>query len=629
MIRTTSLMAGILAVAAQAQGVNTALLGTFNNYGPFNDVWGYVAPNGDEYALLGARTGTVVLDVSNPSNPIDRGFFAFGNSTWRDIRTYGTYAYVVTEDRAGFQILDLSNPNSPVSLGAFGTGITNNAHNVCIDEGTGLLYLVGTNVGTPVWDLNTNPANPTYLGSAQGSGNSLYFHDLCVENGFGYGSMIYNGDLRIWDMSTFPPTTLSDSPTPGNFTHNAWPNAAGTLCVTTDEVNGGVIRIFDISNKSNPVPLSTFTPNTNSIPHNAFIVGDKVHVSWYTEGYRCIDISDPNNPVEVASYDTWSGSSGGFNGCWGVYPFLPSGNILASDVSTGLYVLRPGNASFTKFGQGCLGSATAACPELNPGGGSLTGSTRDNEYCYQVESQGAIAVSSFDIFTQSTGGNVVAPAHIYADTGNGPASTPLATTSVSIGPGAQFYTATFSSPVNVSGTFYIGLDSSAQNVVISTLQSGAQGTGFFRDLVNGPTNWNQSGLVSRPSYVVACTSSSTVTPVLSNAGLPILNSSYDVTLANALPNRFAIMVSGFSDTTYNGGPLPLALPGAPGCDLLVSADVLDLYVTTASGTSSATFNIPASPANVGVSLYHQWAVLDDINLLGIVVSEAGRATIDQ
>ncbi|HEB51799.1 MAG TPA: choice-of-anchor B family protein, partial [bacterium] len=392
-ISKSLLFAGVLAGSVAAQGVNCALLGTFSNHGPFNDVWGYTAPNGDEYALLLTTTGTVVVDVTNPATPIERGWFPWSSSTWRDCRTYGHYAYVVTEATSGFQIIDLSNPNAPTQVGFFGTSVTTHAHNVCIDEGAGRLYLVGTNVGTPVWDLTSNPANPTYLGIAFGSGSSNYYHDLSVENGYFYGAMIYNGDLRIADVSTFPPTVLSDTPTPGSFTHNAWPNAAGTLCVTTDEVAGGMIKLFDITNKSNPIPLGQFTPNPVSTPHNAFIVGDKVHCSWYTEGYRCIDISDPNNPVEVASYDTWPGSSGGYNGCWGCYPFLPSGNILVSDRSTGLYIVRPSQASFTKFGQGCPGTATAGCPELNPSGGTLTNTTNSYEYCFQVQTASPIQVS--------------------------------------------------------------------------------------------------------------------------------------------------------------------------------------------------------------------------------------------
>ena len=622
--RPSILLAALLAAPLGAQGVNCALLGTFNNHGPFNDVWGYTAPNGDEYALLGSTTGTVVIDITNPSTPIERGWFPWGSSTWRDIRTYGTYAYVVTEATAGFQVIDLSNPNSPTVAGVFGNSITTNAHNVCIDVAAAKLYLVGTNVGVPVWDLSANPANPTYLGQASTTG----FHDLCVENGYAYASHIGGGVLRIMDASTpLPYSVLSNTPTPNTFTHNAWPNAAGDLIVTTDERAGGVIKLFDITNKSNPIGLGQFTPNPASIPHNAFIVGDLCHVSWYTEGYRCIDISDPSNPVEIASYDTWPGTSGGFNGCWGCYPFLPSGNILASDRSTGLYIVRPGAATFTTYGQGCPGSATAPCPELNPSGGPQASDLRDNEYCYQVLSSGPLTISGFDFWTRSTGGTVTVPAHIYPGANPGP--TPLASTTITIGPNSAFYTATFSSPVNVNGSFCIGVDSSAQTVYINSLTSGASGIGFYRDLINGPSAWTQSGLTDFPSWRIHCTGSgSTLTPAIGNLGVPSLNTTYNVTLEDAIPVTLAVCVSGMSDTVYSGGPLPVQLPGAPGCNLYASPDLLQLFVTSAAGTASAPFTIPASPANIGVSFFHQWAVVDNVNTLGIVVSDAGQATID-
>jgi hypothetical protein len=35
--------------------------------------------------------------------------------------------------------------------------------------------------------------------------------------------------------------------------------------------------------------------------------------------------------VQVAYYDSYSGSGNGFDGCWGTYPFLTSGNIISSD----------------------------------------------------------------------------------------------------------------------------------------------------------------------------------------------------------------------------------------------------------------------------------------------------------
>ena len=330
-----------------AQGVNCQLLGSINQYAAaqYNDVWGYAAPNGKEYAFVGTTIGTSVVDVSIPSAPVERAFIPGPTSTWRDIRTYSTYAYVVTEGGGGFQVIDMTNPDAPFLARTVGAADFGNCHNICVDLGTGRIYCVGTNNGTPVYDAAANPANPPLIGNLlprnATNPNSTYFHDICVENGFAYGAMIYNGVLRVMDLTALPAPILSNSGTPGVFTHNCWPNAAGTVCVTTDEVSGGVIKFFDITNKSAPIARGQFTPNPGSIPHNAFIVGNLCHVSWYTEGYRCIDISNPSNPVEVASYDTWPGASGGFNGAWGVYPFLPSGNILVNDISTGLYIVRP------------------------------------------------------------------------------------------------------------------------------------------------------------------------------------------------------------------------------------------------------------------------------------------------
>ena len=618
-----ALLSAALAAPLSAQGVNCQLLGQFNNHGPFNDVWGYAGPNGTEWALLGSTTGTVVVNVTNPANPIETGWFPFGSSTWRDIRTYGNYAYVVTESTAGCQVINLANPNNPQLVGTFGTQISGNAHNVCVDLGTGLLYLVGSNAGTPVFDLNVSPTNPPFIGTI----TSNYNHDLCVENGYAYASQISSGVLRILDANTaFPYNSLSTTTTPGAFTHNAWPNAAGTICVTTDENTGGVVKFYDITNKSNPIPLGQFTPNPGSIPHNAFIVGDRCHVSWYTEGYRCIDISDPNNPVEIASYDTWPGNSGGFNGAWGVYPFLPSGNILVSDRSTGLYIVRPSNASFTTFGQGCPGSVQLPCPELNPNGGNLSGATRDNEYCYRVNNTGPLQVTGFDLWTQATGGTVTRPAHLYADIGGIPAPNPVASTTMVIGPAQNFYTATFSPPVTMNGDFYIGMDSSSQDVVISTLTNGSNGTGFWRDAAT--PNWTQSNLVQRPSWRVACNNFGSAIPDLGVSGSPIVGTTYNVLLTNGAPTVPAFIISGLSNTISNGTPLPYALPDAPGCNLLVSPDATRLLFTNSAGQASAATAIPNSPGLAGVTLYHQWALLENVNLLGIVVSNGGRAITD-
>ncbi|MEC8651068.1 MAG: S8 family serine peptidase, partial [Planctomycetota bacterium] len=285
-------------------------------------------------------------------------------------------------------------------------------------------------------------------------------------------------------------------------------------------------------------------------------------------------------------------------------------------------------ASFSGFGQGCAGSVNipATCPEMNPNGGTLEGDLRDNEYCYRASTSSPIDIVSFDIYTQTTtGGNLTRPAHIYPDAGGVPGATPIASTTIVVGPTAQFYTATFSSPVPVNGTFYIGLDSSSNNVIISSLTAGTSGVGFYRDQVNGPQAWTQSGLVDRPSYRVNCTGAGTfLTPAIGNNGLPQLGASYSVTLADAAPNSVAVLASGLSNTTWSGGSLPAPLPGAPGCNLLVDPLVLRSASTSGSGLG---FTVPNNVALEGVEVFHQWAVLDAVNPAGIVLSNAARARI--
>ncbi len=71
----------------------------------------------------------------------------------------------------------------------------------------------------------------------------------------------------------------------------------------------------------------------------------------------------------------------------------------------------------------------------------------------------------------------------------------------------------------------------------------------------------------------------------------------------------------------------VAIIGAPGCDVQASPDATLLTVTSAGGTASLSTSIPNSASFVGLPLYHQWAVLDAVNALGMVVSDAGKATV--
>jgi hypothetical protein len=63
-------------------------------------------------------------------------------------------------------------------------------------------------------------------------------------------------------------------------------------------------------------------------------------MSNYSRGLTILDISDPANPTPAGRFDTYPSSDAtGFPGAWGAYPFLPSGNVLISDIDSGFYIV--------------------------------------------------------------------------------------------------------------------------------------------------------------------------------------------------------------------------------------------------------------------------------------------------
>ena len=289
--------------------------------------------------------------------------------------------------------------------------------------------------------------------------------------------------------------------------------------------------------------------------------------------------------------------------------------------------------AFAVFGQACESSTPLpppSCPQFNQSGGTLSGTLRDNDYCYTVNNTQSYAVVSFEIFSgTTTGGNVTCPASIYLDDNGTPEATPVATTTIVVGSQPGFYTATFSQPVPVSGRYYLGFNTSSNNVFLNTLNSGASGTAFWRDPANGVPNWTQSGLIQRPSWRVTCQNiGNFVTPAMGVVGTPQLGATYQPRLASAPPSSIATLVSGLSDQTSQGVPLPITLPGAPTCSLQVSADVLEATITNAAGVALRPVGVPNQPTLLGLEVYHQWFVFDQAaNALGLVASDAGRALI--
>ncbi|MEE8150069.1 MAG: hypothetical protein V3T75_06405, partial [candidate division Zixibacteria bacterium] len=76
-----------------------------------------------------------------------------------------------------------------------------------------------------------------------------------------------------------------------------------------------------------------------STAHNCYVKGDKLLIAHYSQGVRIWNIANPTAPFEEGHFDT-SPAFSGFSGAWSVYPYLPSGKILVSDMQSGLFVFE-------------------------------------------------------------------------------------------------------------------------------------------------------------------------------------------------------------------------------------------------------------------------------------------------
>ncbi|MGC6525560.1 MAG: choice-of-anchor B family protein [Flavobacteriaceae bacterium] len=336
-----------------------------------NDSWGWTDPtDGKEYAIVGLSSHTAFVDISSPNNLKLIGILptATVNSIWRDIKVYQNHAFIVSEaNNHGMQVFDLTRlrnvQNPPVEFNAdthfsdFGS-----AHNIVINEDSGYAYVVGTNRNGPYngGPLFINIQNPTAPVSEGGFGNGGYSHDAQVVTYNGpdtdyTGKEILIGsnedEVVIADITdkSNPVTISTIGYSNINYTHQGWFTEDLRYFIVGDELDelsiGTNTRtiIFDFSDLDNPTLSFEYIAQNTSIDHNGYTVGDSYFLASYRAGMREIDISNIGNQNmnEVGFFDTYpSNDNAAFNGVWNVYPYFASKNIVISDIEKGLFLVK-------------------------------------------------------------------------------------------------------------------------------------------------------------------------------------------------------------------------------------------------------------------------------------------------
>jgi len=336
--------------------------------GAGNDSWGWTDPtNGNEYAIVGLDNGTAFINISNPTNPVYLGKLPThtNSSTWRDIKVYNNYAFVVSEAGGhGMQVFDLTrlrtvtSPPVTFSEDAHFDGF-GSAHNIVINEDTGYAYPVGANQfnGGPIFINIQNPLNPVEEG---GYGMDSYSHDAQIITYCG-PDPDYNGreiligsnedEVIIADITNKSnPISISSVSYPNtSYTHQGWFTEDQSFFILGDEIdeldNGFNTRniVFDLTDLDNPSLSFEYSGPTEAIDHNGYTKGTKFYMANYRAGLRVIDISDiaNGNITEEGSFDTYpSNNNASFSGAWSVYPYFESGNIVISDINRGFLLVK-------------------------------------------------------------------------------------------------------------------------------------------------------------------------------------------------------------------------------------------------------------------------------------------------
>jgi hypothetical protein len=315
---------------------------------------------------LARSDGLFIVDISDLDNPVERGSlppeFLSEHEFYNDLKLIdgpdATPYALMGSDRRGVVVIDVSDADNPVEVATFPTPDQPDelpeVHTLFI-EGTRAYLTYNPDQSLRIYDLS-DPTNPVELGRwAHANATSGYLHDMYVKDGRAYLNYWNLGMVILDTQDPQNPVEVGTYIDYGGATsHSNWVTqvADQTISIHGDEEYGAQVRIVDVDPDS-PDFLSTLsnyqTQDSVSV-HNIMVYGDGplVLVTYYQDGLRVLDVTDPANPVKVAHYHTWPGyvansESYGlhyYEGAIGVDFDLDSGNIYIADTHRGVIVLR-------------------------------------------------------------------------------------------------------------------------------------------------------------------------------------------------------------------------------------------------------------------------------------------------
>ncbi len=284
--------------------LSSTLKGNYKKSG--TSMQGVVVSGNYAYVWGAETTGTtvtgrgllLVIDVSNPSSPaLEVEDFTFPGIS--DVCVSGSYAYIAYA--TGLKILDISTPSSLLPVGSFsGQGAL-----TLVYASGNYVYATSCIPGTEFDDYNfciidvSDPSSPGLLGT-QLFKVIDFMNNILVKGHYAY--IFYDGDLDIYDISD--PANMKKAWSYSNL-HNLHATDSSfvndnNLLITKGDTG---LEILDVTDPTEPSQVATYDISLEMV--GVFVVKDNyAYIYDIFSGLKIVDISNPSAPVLAGTFAT-------------------------------------------------------------------------------------------------------------------------------------------------------------------------------------------------------------------------------------------------------------------------------------------------------------------------------------
>lgn len=270
--------------------LNMGLVGMWNYGYPF------AIHTTNDYLYLGSGGAVITYDMSDTTNPKQRGNISFPGAYVRGIYVLDTLMFVADQER-GFRIANVSDPSNPFEVGHYEAhwvhGVFARNHLAYTTE------FNGDSSELVIYDVS-DPQSPHILSKDTLPASQI--GEVLVKDGYAYVTNAWGG-LRIIDVS--------DSTSPfetGYYIPSGHTNCLSLYCdtllllgsYTTMYCGQGGLWLINIKDPYDPYQMGCDTNFFGGVDVSYF--SHYAYVSSDHEGIKVIDFVDPSNPYIIGEF---------------------------------------------------------------------------------------------------------------------------------------------------------------------------------------------------------------------------------------------------------------------------------------------------------------------------------------